>query len=228
MNRISLLIIAGAATFVSASAASAADLLINQPAPSYGGGFSSSSTGGWDGAYVGAFAGYGWGTLVDEDGGILDAAGDETDLSGWTLGATLGANFSVGGGLVLGAAGDVAWSNIGGFNDAVVPGVDFDINWTSSLRARAGYDAGAFMPYLTAGLAVAGATASSGATDNTQVHFGWTAGAGVEVAATEQISLDLQYRYSDYGQATYDLGAGGTSDLDLTTHAVTAGVNFKF
>jgi opacity protein-like surface antigen len=226
MNRISLLILAGAATLVSASAASAADLLINQPAPSYGGGFSSSSTGGWDGAYVGAFAGFGWGTLVDEDGGILVDPDDSIDLSGWTVGAKLGANFTVGAGLVLGAEGDVAWSGIGGFDpDALV---DFDINWTSSLRARAGFDAGAFMPYLTAGLAVAGATASEAGVDNTQVHFGWTAGAGVEVAATDQISLDLQYRFSDYGQATYDLGAGGTSDLDLSTHAVTAGVNFKF
>lgn len=224
MNRISLLILAGAATFLSASAASAADLLINQPAQSYGG--YSAPAGGWDGAYVGAFVGYGWGTLVDEDGGILIDAGDETDLSGWTVGAKLGANFSVGGGVVLGAEGDVAWSGIGGFNDAA--DIDTDINWTSSLRGRAGYDAGAFMPYLTAGLAIAGATVSDGPTDNSQVHFGWTAGAGVEVAATEQISVDLGYRYSDYGQASYDLGMSGTSDLSLTTHAVTAGVNFKF
>lgn len=225
MNRISLLILAGAATLVSASAASAADLLINQPAPSYGGGFSS-STGGWDGAYVGGFIGYGWGTLVDEDGLILGVADEELDLSGWTVGAKLGANFSVGGGLVLGAEGDVAWAGFSGYDD--VPGIDVDVNWTSSLRGRAGYDAGAFMPYLTAGLAIAGATASDGPDDSSQVHFGWTAGAGVEVAATEQISLDLQYRYSDYGQATYDLGGGAVSDLDLNTHAVTAGVNFKF
>jgi outer membrane immunogenic protein len=223
MNRISLLLLAGAATLVSASAASAADLLINQPAPSYGGGYTASA-GGWDGAYIGGFIGYGWGTLVDEDGLILPAAGDEIDLSGWTAGAKLGANFSVGGGLVLGAEGDVAWAGIGGFE----AGIDYDINWTSSLRGRAGYDAGAFMPYLTAGLAIAGATASNGPTDNSQVHFGWTAGAGVEVAATEQISVDLGYRYSDYGQAEYDLGGGAVSDLSLTTHAVTAGVNFKF
>ncbi len=220
MNRISLLILAGAATLASASAASAADLLINQPAPSYGGGYS--STGGWDGAYIGGFVGYGWGTMADEDGNILLAPGDEIDLSGWTVGAKLGANFSVGGGLVLGAEGDVAWAGIGGYD----AGIDFDVNWTSSLRGRVGYDAGAFMPYLTGGLALAGATASDGPTDNSQVHIGWTAGAGVEVAATEQISLDLNYRYSDYGQATYDLGT--PSDLDLSTHAVTAGVNFKF
>jgi opacity protein-like surface antigen len=222
MNRISLLILAGAATFVSASAASAADLLINQPAPSYGNDFG--STGGWDGAYIGGFVGYGWGTLTDEDGNITPTPPNETDLSGWTVGAKLGANFSVGGGLVLGAEGDVAWAGIGGYND--VDDIDFDINWTSSLRGRAGYDAGAFMPYLTGGLALAGATVSDGPTDNSQVHFGWTAGAGVEVAATEQISLDLNYRYSDYGQATYDVGT--PSDLSLTTHAVTAGVNFKF
>jgi len=220
MNRISLIILAGAATFVSASAASAADLLINQPRPSYDN-FGSTSSGGWDGAYVGGFIGYGWGTA---DGPSLTSDGD-IDLSGWTVGATLGANFSVGSGLVLGAAGDVAWSGIGGYED----GVDYDINWTSSLRGRVGYDAGAFMPYLTAGLAVAGATASEAGVDNTQVHFGWTAGAGVEVAATDQLSFDLQYRYSDYGQATYDIGSPATPvDVDLTTHAVTAGVNFKF
>lgn len=223
MNRISLIILAGAATLVSASAASAADLLINQPRPSYDS-YGSSSTGGWDGAYVGGFIGYGWGTLADDDGNILPTAPNETDLSGWTVGAKLGANFSVGSGLVLGAEGDVAWSGIGGYNND--DGIDFDVNWTSSLRGRVGYDAGAFMPYLTGGLALAGGTVSDGPTDNSQVHFGWTAGAGVEVAATDQISIDLQYRYSDYGQATYDVGA--PSDLDLSTHAVTAGVNFKF
>ncbi len=221
MNRISLLILAGAATFVSASAASAADLLINQPAPSYGG---YTSTGGWDGAYVGGFIGYGWGTLAAENTDVIGV--DDIDISGWTVGAKLGANFSVGSGLVLGAEGDVAWAGIGGFDGS--NSTDFDINWTSSLRGRVGYDAGAFMPYLTGGLAIAGATASNGGNDSTQTHFGWTGGAGLEVAATEQISIDLSYRYSDYGQATYDVGLGGTDDLDLSTHAVTAGVNFKF
>jgi outer membrane immunogenic protein len=221
MNRISLLIVAGAATLVSASAASAADLLINQPSQNFGGGYSSSA-GGWDGAYGGVFLGYGWGTVNDKAGTILD--NNDVELSGWTVGATLGANFTVAQGFILGAVGDVAWSGMGGYD----AGVDYDINWTSSLRGRAGYDAGAFLPYLTAGLAIAGGTASYDGKDNTQVHFGWTAGAGVEVAATEQISVDLQYRYSDYGQATYELTGLGKSDLDLSTHALTAGVNFKF
>ncbi len=219
MNRFSLTLLAGAAVLSMASAAQAADLLINSPAPSYGG-YSSAS--GWDGAYIGGFVGYGWGTLSEDPANLLTST--ELDLSGWTVGATLGANFTVAPGFILGAAGDVAWSGISGYDTTAV--VDYDINWTGSLRGRAGFDGGAFMPYLTAGLAIAGATASESGTDNTQVHFGWTAGGGVEVAASENISVDLQYRYSDYGTATYTLPT--TTELGLTTHAVTAGVNFKF
>jgi outer membrane immunogenic protein len=219
MNRFSLTLLAGVAVLSMASAASAADLLVRQQ-PSMPGFVDMGSSGGWDGAYVGGFVGYGWGTASDDGADLL---GSDLDLSGWTAGATLGANFTVTQGFVLGAAGDLAWAGIGGFE---APSQDVDINWTGSLRGRAGFDAGAFMPYLTAGLAFAGATASNGPTDSTKMHFGWTAGAGVEVAATEQISVDLQYRYSDYGKATYDLPLN--PELALTTHAITAGVNFKF
>ena len=219
MNRFSLTLLAGVAVLSMASAASAADLLVRQQ-PSLPGFFDMGSSGAWDGAYVGGFLGYGWGTASDDG---LDLLGADLDLSGWTAGVTLGANFTVAQGFVLGAAGDLAWAGIGGFE---APSQDVDINWTGSLRGRAGFDAGAFMPYLTAGLAFAGATASDGPNDSTQMHFGWTAGAGVEVAVADQISLDLQYRYSDYGKATYDLPT--SPELALNTHSLTAGVNFKF
>lgn len=222
MNRFSLSLLAGAAVLSMASAASAADLLVQQP--SMPGFVDMGSSGGWDGAYIGGFVGYGWGTAAEAPGDLLIST-DEIDLTGWTAGATLGANFTVTPGFVLGAAGDLAWSGIGGYDAG--NGVDYDINWTGSLRGRAGYDAGAFMPYLTAGLAFAGATASDNGVDNTQMHFGWTAGAGVEVAVADQISLDLQYRYSDYGTAEYDLPVNDAT-IDLSTHAITAGVNFKF
>ncbi|MBN9317165.1 MAG: porin family protein [Devosia sp.] len=217
MNRLSLALLAGVAAFTFISGAQAADLLVNSPAPSYGGGYSSPA-GGWDGAYIGGFVGYGWGTAIDDLNNYSDIG-----LSGWLVGATLGANFTVTPGFVLGAAGDIAWSGVSGFETPA----DFDINWAGSLRGRAGFDGGAFMPYLTAGLAFAGATASETGTDSTQMHFGWTAGAGVEVAVVDNVSLDLQYRYTDYGTADYTL-ATDNATFDLTTHALTAGVNFKF
>lgn len=220
MNRFSLTLVAGAAVLSMASAASAADLLVQQP--SLPGFVDMGSSGGWDGAYVGGFAGYGWGTLNEDPAFLLSST--ELDLSGWTVGATAGANFTVAQGFVLGAAGDIAWSGISGYD--TVNNVDYDINWTGSLRGRAGFDGGAFMPYLTAGLAFAGATASEAGVDSSQMHFGWTAGAGVEVAAFDNVSVDLQYRYSDYGSADYDLPTA--AELSLNTHQVTAGVNFKF
>ncbi len=222
MNRFSLTLLAGAAVLSMASAASAADLLVQQP--SMPGFVDMGGSGAWDGAYIGGFVGYGWGTASQDPGDALFLDSDDLDLTGWTVGATLGANFTVAQGFVLGAAGDIAWAGIGGYD--VGNAADYDINWTGALRGRAGFDGGAFMPYLTGGLAFAGATASDEGIDNTQVHFGWTAGGGVEVAATENLSVDLQYRYTDYGTAEYDLPADAT--IDLNTHALTAGVNFKF
>jgi opacity protein-like surface antigen len=220
MNRISLTLLAGAAVLSMASASHAADLLIQQPSMP---GYVDMGSGGWDGAYVGGFVGFGWGTVIDDDGGLgLDD--DELGLSGWTIGATLGANFTVTPGLILGAAGDIAWTNVGGYDDGT--DLDFDVNWTGSFRGKAGFDGGAFMPYLTAGVAFAGATGNIAGDESSQVHFGWTAGAGVEVAVADQVSVDLQYRYTDYGTADYDLPTD--PQFDLNTHAITAGVNFKF
>ncbi|MDB5539589.1 MAG: autotransporter outer rane beta-barrel protein [Devosia sp.] len=224
MNRFSLTLLAGAAVLSMATAASAADLLVQQQ-PSLGGYVDMGGGGSWDGAYVGGFVGYGWGTVLDDNGDIpLGLDDDQLGLSGWLIGATLGANFTVAEGFVVGAVGDIAWSNISGYDSDTDLG--YDVNWMGSLRGRAGFDAGAFMPYLTGGLAFAGATADIGPDSSTQMHFGWTAGAGVEVAATENLSVDLLYRYSDYGSATYDLSI--PTDLSLTTHTVSAGLNFKF
>ncbi|MBK8085575.1 MAG: porin family protein [Devosia sp.] len=220
MKRISLSLLASAATLALLLPAQAADLLIQQPSMP---GYIDMGGGGWDGAYIGGFVGYGWGTATD-DTSNLGLPSDELDASGWLIGANLGANFTVGSGLVLGAVGDIAWSGINGYDAG--SDVDLDINWMGSLRGRAGFDAGAFMPYLTGGLAIAGATIDDSGDESTQMHFGWTGGAGVEVAVTDNLSIDLLYRYTDYGSATYALTPD--SDVSLTTHTVSAGLNFKF
>ncbi len=106
MNRFSLSLLAGVAVLSMASAASAADLLVRQQ-PSMPGFVDMGGGGGWDGAYVGGFVGYGWGSATDDTPLDLLSA-SELDLSGWTVGATLGANFTVAQGFVLGAAGDIA------------------------------------------------------------------------------------------------------------------------
>jgi len=204
MNRFVIALLSGVAGVALVSGAQAADLIIDQPAA----GVVEAASGNWDGLYVGAFVG-GLGGTFDVDGAPV-----EWDVSGWLAGVNLGANFTVADGIVLGVVGDVAWTNA---EHDVEP---FSVDWTASLRGRLGFDAGSFLPYLTAGLAVAGGEIDGA----NETHVGWTVGAGVEFAVADNISVDLLYRYSDYGTAEYFPG----DEFGLTSHAVTVGLNFKF
>lgn len=204
MNRFVIALLSGVAGLALVSGAQAADLIIDEPAA----GVVEVASGNWDGLYVGAFVGGLGGTFAE------DNTNNELDISGWLAGVNLGANFTVADGIVLGVVGDVAWTNA---EHDVAP---FSADWTASLRGRIGFDAGSFLPYLTAGLAVAGGEIAG----VNETHVGWTAGAGVEFAVADNISVDLLYRYSDYGNVDY----GFANDYSLTSHAVTVGLNFKF
>jgi len=212
------------ATAVIAAAASitqvsAADLLVDEVAIA-----AAAPTGDWGGAYVGAHLGYAWG---DVDYIVIGPDfGDTYDLAGWYLGIQGGYNWQMDG-FVLGLEGDVSLGDV--LSDEDLSGfIDRQINWTASLRARAGVSFDAFLLYGTAGVAVANSTSELfGFVDDTQTHVGWTAGVGAEVMVAEDVSAKLEYRYTDYGSAEYDYGFLAT-DSDITTHTVEAGVNFHF
>lgn len=203
MNRITLALLAGVATLGFMTSVQAADLIIEEPAaPGY-----VDVSGSWDGVFVGVFGGYAWGTFVD-------SVAAEQDVDGWLLGVNAGVNFTLTEGIVAGVVGDIAWNDISGGG--------IDVNWDGSVRGRLGFDGGAFLPYVTGGLAFA--NAEIGGVDNT--HLGWTVGAGVEFAATEDLSIDLQYRYTAYDEQNY--GAAPLDAVDFTSNRVTAGLNWKF
>jgi opacity protein-like surface antigen len=86
------------------------------------------------------------------------------------------------------------------------------------LGARAGWSFGAFMPYVTAGLAVAdiGATfngpASSGLDANSHASVGGAFGGGVEMLVAPKVSLFVEAKYLDFGSASSNIAGvfGGT------------------
>ncbi len=206
MNRIAFALLTAVALGFTSSAF-AADLIIDEPAVVPG---VVSASGSWDGPFVGVFAGYAAGQLTD------DGVGPVEDIDGWLLGVAAGVNFTLTDGIVAGVVGDIAWTDLD--NDAA-----FNTDWVGSLRGRIGFDGGAFLPYLTAGLAF-GSGHFEGAPTEDNVHIGWTAGAGVEFAVAENVSLDLQYRYTDYAPEEYAPGF----EAGATTHAVTLGLNWGF
>jgi len=208
MKKYAIALLAGVAALGLTTAGFAADLIIDEPAQV---GVVDAS-GDWDGVYVGAFLGYAWGDATEHDFVVGDIP---YDLSGWLAGVNIGADFTVTDGIVAGVVADLAWAGIEDDFELI------DVQWTGSIRGKLGFDGGAFLPYLTGGLAVAGVDFDG----ETNTHVGWTLGGGVEFAVAQDVSIDLGYRYSNYGEVDY---FGNGDSMDFSTHQVTVGLNWRF
>jgi outer membrane immunogenic protein len=210
----------------------------------------------WTGFYAGAQFGYGWSSSQERlyepwraPQGWAYWANSQLDPKGWLGGAYAGYNYAFENGLVLGAEGDFAFTNMknksplfvyGPFN-VYSPG-DYDrskIDWTGAVRGRVGYAFGRFLPYLAGGVAFAKfddrihhlyVKTSYGTTAT-----GWTIGAGLEYALLDNLTLRAEYRYSDFGK----IGRKNTATIpqnrynqnvqyDLSIQDVRLGVAYKF
>lgn len=192
----------------------------------------------WSGFYAGLQAGYGWGG-TDATSTTLTTNVQEAfsyNTSGGVGGAHVGYNWQVNN-IVLGLETDLELSGIGGSSIGTLGGGHItNIDWLGSLRGRLGYAAGNTLFYLTGGLAYGGVSVdrSWGAATTPFVgasawKTGWTAGAGIEHAFTPNLSLRLEYRYTDLGVINYtSLPANLNDSSDISHSAVRAGLSFKF
>src|SRR6266436_3889050 len=111
------------------------------------------------------------------------------------------------------------------------------IGWQGSLRGRLGFAAEKAMFYGTGGLAFADISHTYnnlvvGSTETTSaVRTGWTAGAGVEVAITQNLLVRAEYRYADFGHYRYNSVVtfpGLTGQQEPTFNTVRVGAAYKF
>jgi outer membrane immunogenic protein len=194
----------------------AADIPLETPTPGPDLSYEPEPAFSWTGFYLGGLAGYEWADME------TDAS--DFDSDNFAGGVFTGYNFDVGNGLVVGVEGDVTYHDQEGTDSA---GVDFGTDWNGTLRGRLGYAMGRFMVYGTGGLAVANAEASDATSSDSQTAVGWTAGAGVEAAVTDNVFARVEYRYTDLGSDSYSLDSGDT-DAELKSHGVMVGLGFKF
>jgi outer membrane immunogenic protein len=198
------------------------------------------ATFGWTGWYVGVNGGGGWGqtshTVTATAGGPAVTSGN-FNTSGGLVGGTVGYNYQFGQWLIGGEA-DLDWSNIQGtFNSSLLGGavptsLSSQLNWLETTRARVGWVWNRALFYGTAGAALGGVTTSASATalgagltaSDTQTRFGWTAGAGVEYAFTNNISAKVEYLHVDLGTQTQIT----VDSVKFTTDIVRGGVNLRF
>jgi outer membrane immunogenic protein len=223
------------AAFGFVSAASAADMPVKAPvmvAPVYN----------WSGFYVGATAGYIWGSSQHCD---LPACSSTFNVDGFTGGGTLGYNWQMAN-WVYGLETDFSGSAAKG-SFPTVAGVYLcggsglchsSLDWFGTVRGRVGYASNTWLPYITGGFAYGGLKASLGdgipaTTSATGTRGGWTLGAGVEYAiAPQHWSVKLEYLYMHLGNLFYDT-AQVCGNLSCTSvhnnfNVVRLGVNYRF
>jgi len=192
----------------------------------------------WTGIYGGVF-----GTAIAIDGdydGVCSCGATYSKIEhsgiGYGGGVLLGANYQIDS-AVLGVEGDWAW----GFGDQATndePGIDTSLKFKdiATLRARAGWLTGDTLFYVTGGAAAVNmefdAQMASKESDNAWV-YGWTAGAGIEHAFSENFHARLEYLYVGLPDKTFNLTDSAGTTLDADQHIknmqmVRAGLTYNF
>ncbi|PWJ79811.1 outer membrane immunogenic protein [Pseudaminobacter salicylatoxidans] len=211
-----------------ASVASAADVVIpEEPAPVVTPIFT------WTGFYVGIVGGYNWGKAdwtIEDTGDFA-----RFDAKGGFIGGTLGYNYQFYNNVVLGLETDLSWSGAKG--DIPCPNPDFTCEtknrWIGTLRPRVGYAFDRFLPYITGGAAYGNVRLSADnpttgeSFSDSNTRFGWTAGAGVEYAFTDNLTAKVEYLHIDLGKDDYNIG-GDTVRGKWRSDGVRVGLNYKF
>ena len=228
------------------SPALAADLPLKAPS-------ATASVYDWTGVYVGAFGGVGYGNHnVNNATGQAVPFADFTanyTSTGGVAGGEVGYNWQSGS-LVVGVAGNLAWTGIKGsdanqFNAGAFPGVaavDADnLRWTGALLASVGYAVDRWLLYFDGGYAFGDIqhtnTPLIGPVDRFNVTGnGLTGGAGIAYAVTNNVIAKLDYRYTSFngynrpGSTITGLTVNGQLPYSTvsTYSVVTLGLDFKF
>ncbi len=191
----------------------------------------------WSGMYIGAQAGY-------AVGGKADYTYDDSDynyshdLDGWLGGVYIGYNYQFANQVVLGAEADIAWGDINGSGataDSDPYSASTSVDWTGSARLRLGYAMDRFLPYVTGGVAFGSSdfTEYDGGAfyseDDSINQVGWTLGAGVEYAFTDNWIVRGEYRYTSFDDENFTTQPEDEDySVDTDIHDLRIGIAYKF
>lgn len=189
----------------------------------------------WTGLYVGANAGYSWGTsnsAFTSTSAPFAGTNINSSPAGFIGGVQAGYNYQTGV-LVLGVEAEASVSNItASFADPLSPGdtVTAGSDYSGALLAKVGLGLDHFMPYLVGGVAAAHVYSNDTAPDanDSGIFTGWAAGAGVEYAVDDNWSIGTQYLHSSLTGPTFNASHAWASTANPVNDTVTARINYKF
>jgi outer membrane immunogenic protein len=169
----------------------------------------------WSGPYLGAQFGYGFGRMSSYSTNLVGTfpVPHESKPDGVLGGLHAGYDFQTGR-FVFGLEGDIEAAALDGRTAVDAFSVTYTSRTTSnfdaSIRERAGIVFDQFLLYGTGGVAWGqvkiaygcdGCVSAAGATSTlNDIRAGWTAGVGAEYRVNPDLSLRIEYRYTDLGE----------------------------
>lgn len=184
----------------------------------------------WTGPELGVFGGGDW---ANASGSMFDNTSYR--FPGGHAGAFAGYQYQLKNNVVLGVEGDASYTG----NQRAFHYEDYDTNgnlvasgtakvrsdFAGSVRARVGYAFDNILVYSTGGWAATRAVSSlSGSGESSKILNGFTVGAGVDYAFTDNLFARVEYRYNRFGEKS--LGDAGTIKFDQ--HLANIGLGMKF
>lgn len=219
----------------------------------------------WTGFHIGVSGGYGFNaddprySYINVPTNIIPLLPKSANLDadGAVVGGTVGFDKQFGQ-FVMGVEGDMSWTDFGGDAIHIRPGIpnigfptlkfetNYQMDWLSTIRGRAGVTFGQWMLYGTGGLALADVSLKSSVTvaapanghlvgSDDKTKAGWTGGGGAAFALTNHITLTAEGLYYDLGHISSHStdpkdpqGSVLVTDQDINGAIVRGGVDYKF
>lgn len=210
----------------------------------------------WTGVYVGINGGYifdgGRSNITGSPGllatGLAPVGNIKTLGDGFTIGGTIGYNYQIGN-FVAGLEADLNYVDLG---KTVVTGIgpltttlSQEASYLGTVRGRLGVAFDRVLIYATGGLAYGDQDATTSLSglgaawtgSKSDTRFGYTVGAGLEYAITNNWSAKVEYLYYDLGKTNYTSpqvagvaipGVFGTTKAENRGNLVRAGINYRF
>ncbi len=167
----------------------------------------------WSGAYVGAHGGP----------GFTGSPNPFADRNGVALGVQAGYNMQAGPGIV---GAEIEGSYLGD-TEHKVNGGKLKEKWRGAIKAKAGLTFDQTLVYGTAGYAMTNYKKGGDVRNDVGFKGGYLVGAGIEQAFAGGLSAKLEYNYimtPDVRTRT----VSGSSEKDINSHVIKAGINMRF
>jgi outer membrane immunogenic protein len=195
----------------------------------------------WTGWYAGIQGGYSWSHSQSsyDNSPFTSFSIDPTNADGLIGGFEGGWNYQASSNFLIGMEGDVSFANLtdtipddaGTYAHGCCQTITSTTDFGANLRGRAGVLVNSrTLLFGAAGLAISHVkvTATDGNLSDQATLYGWTIGSGVEQAVTRNVSMKLEYLYTDTGKHTWYDGQAYSSTSSGTGSTMRAGLNLHF